>query len=81
MRLTKWLLIAAFPLLSIDIGTSWAQGGAPEMVPPGKVTTGKMEYRRSCAACHGPEAALPAAMHKGRFVAPGYNGVVTPITP
>lgn len=33
----------------------WAQEGEqPEMVPPGKVTTGKLEYRSHCASCHGP---------------------------
>jgi mono/diheme cytochrome c family protein len=24
------------------------------MIPPGKVTTGALEYRRHCASCHGP---------------------------
>jgi hypothetical protein len=35
----------------------WAQESPqrPEMIPPGKVTTGALEYRRYCAPCHGPD--------------------------
>jgi mono/diheme cytochrome c family protein len=35
-------------------GEGWAQESErPEMIPPGKVTTGMLEYRRHCAPCHG----------------------------
>jgi len=35
-------------------GQGWAQEAkVPEMVAPGTVTTGKLEYRRHCAQCHG----------------------------
>jgi len=40
-------------------GTSigWAQEGhRATMLPSGRVTTGKREYRRYCAQCHGPNA-------------------------
>ncbi len=29
------------------------EGGGVSMVPPGEVTTGKLEYRRHCSQCHG----------------------------
>ncbi len=36
-------------------GSAWAQEGhRPEMIAPGKITTGALEYRRYCAPCHGP---------------------------
>jgi mono/diheme cytochrome c family protein len=45
-------------VLCIALGTAgevWAQESErPEMIPPGKVTTGMLEYRRHCAPCHGP---------------------------
>ncbi len=38
-------------------GVGWAQpaGGGASMVAPGRVTTGRLEYRRYCAPCHGAE--------------------------
>ncbi len=54
----KWLFPVASLVLCMALGITaagWAQEGEqPEMVPPGKVTTGKLEYRRYCAQCHGP---------------------------
>jgi mono/diheme cytochrome c family protein len=45
-------------ILAMAFGTTsmgWTQEGEQtEMVPPGKVTTGKLEYRSHCAQCHGP---------------------------
>ena len=55
----RWLLAAAFILSSVFIGSTmnmaWAQGPT-EMLPPGVVTTGKVQYRRYCASCHGMDA-------------------------
>jgi mono/diheme cytochrome c family protein len=55
----RWLLAAAFILSTFFIGstvsTARAQGAA-EMLPPGVVTTGKLQYRRYCASCHGTDA-------------------------
>ena len=53
----KWLFLVASVALYLAIGTTdtlRAQGSNPEMVPPGRVTTGMLEYRSHCAPCHGP---------------------------
>ena len=51
--------LSALVVLCIALGVAgegWAQESAhqPEMIA-GKVTTGALEYRRHCAACHGPD--------------------------
>ncbi|HVA41268.1 MAG TPA: cytochrome c [Candidatus Binataceae bacterium] len=56
----KWqlFLVASFVLcmaLGITSTGSAQEGERPEMVPPGKVTMGSLEYRSHCAQCHGPE--------------------------
>jgi len=57
MKRNKWtclgglLVLCAAPIP----GGLWAQEShGPEMIAPGKITTGALEYRRYCAACHGP---------------------------
>jgi mono/diheme cytochrome c family protein len=58
MDRARWLYFGALLVLCIALGIAgeaWAQEAeVPEMVPPGIVTTGKLEYRRHCAQCHGP---------------------------
>lgn len=58
MDRARWLYFGALLVLCIALGIAgeaWAQEAeVPEMVPPGTVTTGKLEYRRHCAQCHGP---------------------------
>ena len=53
----KWLLLVASFVVCATVATNstvWAQANNPEMVAPGRVTTGMIEYRNHCAACHGP---------------------------
>ncbi len=38
------------------VGRAQPAGGGVSMVPPGRVTTGRLEYRRYCAPCHGTDA-------------------------
>ncbi len=59
MQRIKWRYSVSSAVLCMALGTTgigWAQEGKPEMVPPGIVTTGKLEYRSHCAQCHGPNA-------------------------
>jgi hypothetical protein len=55
----KWLFSFASLVLCMALritAMGWAQEGEqPEMVPAGKVTTGKLEYRSHCAQCRGPK--------------------------
>lgn len=58
MQRIRWRYSVASAVLCMALGTTsmgWAQEGKPEMVPPGRVTTGKLEYRSHCAQCHGPD--------------------------
>ncbi len=58
MRRLEILCLASALVLGMALGAAgvgWAQeGGGVSMVPPGRVTTGKLEYRRYCSQCHGP---------------------------
>ena len=58
MQRNRWQYAVASLILAVALGTTsmgWSQEDQrPEMVPPGKVTTGKLEYRSHCAQCHGP---------------------------
>lgn len=58
MQQTKCRYSVASVILVMALGATsmgWTQEGEqPEMVAPGKVTTGKLEYRSHCAQCHGP---------------------------
>ena len=59
MQRIKWRYSVSSAVLCMALGATgfvWAQEGRPEMVPPGVVTTGKLEYRSHCAQCHGPNA-------------------------
>ena len=53
-----WLYFGALLILCMALliaGEGWAQESErPEMVEPGTVTTGRLEYRSHCAPCHGP---------------------------
>lgn len=59
MDRVRLLQFGALLVLCMVLGIAsdgWAQEAeGPEMVPPGNVTTGKLEYRRHCAQCHGPD--------------------------
>jgi len=58
MQRNKWRYAVVSLILAMEFGATnigWNQEGEqPEMVAPGKVTTGKLEYRSHCAQCHGP---------------------------
>ena len=57
MKRSKSSYLGALVILCTTFGALnglWAQEShRTEMIPPGKVTTGALEYRRSCAPCHG----------------------------
>jgi mono/diheme cytochrome c family protein len=57
MNRVRWLQFGPLLLLCMVLGVAsegWAQEAErPEIVPPGNVTTGKLEYRSHCAQCHG----------------------------
>jgi mono/diheme cytochrome c family protein len=48
-------LVLAMAFAATGVGHAQPAGGGVSMVPPGRVTTGRLEYRRYCAACHGAE--------------------------
>jgi mono/diheme cytochrome c family protein len=57
MRRINSICLSALLVLCTGLapGDLWAQEGhRPEMIAPGKITTGALEYRRYCAPCHGP---------------------------
>jgi mono/diheme cytochrome c family protein len=58
MKLRKPLLVVVFLAICTVLppaGLVLAQTHKPEMISPGKVTTGALEYRRYCAPCHGTD--------------------------
>lgn len=49
-------LVAAIGFGAAGVVQAQPAGGGHSMVAPGRVTTGQLEYRRSCAPCHGTDA-------------------------
>jgi mono/diheme cytochrome c family protein len=59
MRRLEILCLASALVLGMALGAARVgraqEGGGVAMVPPGEVTTGKLQYRRYCSQCHGPK--------------------------
>lgn len=57
MRRLKLLCLVSALGLGLALGSARQaraqEGGGVSMVPPGEVTTGKLQFRRYCASCHG----------------------------
>lgn len=55
-RLASLVSVLTLSMAFGGVSVGWAQEGhRPTMLPSGRVTTGKREYRRNCAQCHGPK--------------------------
>ncbi len=58
-RLGGWLLAAVLivsaSIFGLTASSARAQGRT-ELMAPGEVTTGKLQFRRYCASCHGEDA-------------------------
>jgi len=56
--LELWCMVSALGL-GLALGSAGQapaqERGGVSMVPPGEVTTGKLEYRRHCSQCHGTD--------------------------
>jgi len=47
------MLLVAGVFLTAGVWATWAQDGGATMGPSGQMITGKLQFRRYCAQCHG----------------------------